>query len=331
MKLRYLGIVILVACLAGCNNLVAPSSGHESYLPDFERAWAVTDSIYPYFQFKHINWDSVHSVYEPIAAKANGDQIYTILYDMLATLKDGHVGLYTTQGEYIGTYVPPRTLRDQGTFDLNVVRNYLDGGLKSAGGDRMEYGMTQDSIGYVNISTFESGGWIDGFDAILGYMSNTRGLIIDVRGNGGGDDLQGDFVISRLISSPLATPPAYFMGKRETGPPIKPGGAIRYLKPVVVLMSGVSYSATEYFLNVVKQVPTVTLVGDTSAGASGAPEVFPLPSGRKIQVSTIEACRYDGTPIEWNGIIPDVLVLQTKADIKSGHDLQLERAIGLLR
>lgn len=327
-------LVISVACmllLAGCGNLVVPPSNQESNLPDFERTWTIADSIYPFFQFKHINWDSVHALYEPLAREAKGDQIYEVIFQMLAGLKDGHVGLYTTGGDYILTYRPPRQLRDRLTFDPLVVRNYFPGELKLAGGNRMDYGITRDSIGYVRISTFRVGDWIDDFDYILNYVRNTKGLIIDVRGNDGGSDYQADYVISRLLSSPLPTPPAYFMGKRETGPPIQPAGAIRYLKPVVVLMNGTCFSATEDFLNIVKQVPTVTLVGDTSAGASGAPEVFLLPSGRRVRISTLNICRYDGTPIEWNGIIPDVLVLQTEADIKSGRDPQLERALAILK
>jgi C-terminal processing protease CtpA/Prc len=35
--------------------------------------------------------------------------------------------------------------------------------------------------------------------------------------------------------------------------------------------------------------------------------------------------------MEWNGVPPDVVVLQTRADVKNGYDLQLERAIGLLK
>ena len=80
-----------------------------------------------------------------------------------------------------------------------------------------------------------------------------------------------------------------------------------------------------------RRLPNVTLVGDTTGGGGGAPEYFPLPSGRQIRVSTKNLCRYDGSPVEWNGIPPDVVVMQTKSDLKGGHDLQFERACAFLR
>ena len=332
MKLRFITIISFIMLLAGCSNFLVPPSSRNDNLADFERAWAVTDSIYPYFQFKHIDWDSVHSVYEPLAQNASGDEIYRVLFSMLAGLKDGHVGLYTNGSEYVITYHPPRELRDEFAFDPLVVRNYFTDELKIAGGDRMDYGITLDSIGYVRIATFELGDWINKFDDILVYMKETKGLIIDVRGNDGGSDNQGEFVIRRLLSSPLPYPPVYFMGKQvPLPPPIQPWGGINYHEPVVVLMNGTCFSATEDFLDEIGQVPGVTLVGDTSAGASGAPQVFPLPSGRQVRVSTRDICRYDGTPIEWNGIIPNVLVTQTESDVRSGRDPQLERAIAILK
>lgn len=330
-KYRWLATASVIAVLGGCSNLVVNPPSHSDNVADFERAWSITDSLYPYFQFKHINWDSIHTVYAPGARDAQGDQIFQVLYDMLGELKDGHAEVYTEGGFPIPTYIPPRMNRDRGTFDPLVVRRYFNEELNLAGDNNMDYGILAGNIGYVRISTFDSGNWIYDFDGILKYMSNTKGLIIDVRDNGGGSSNQGDYVVSRLITSPLSYAPAYFMGKLLTGPPIQPGGHYPYHKPVVVLMNGACFSAAEDFLNEAGQVPTVTLVGDTSAGASGYPYNFTLPSGRRIRVSTHDYRRYDGMPIEWNGIIPDVLVTQTPADLKSGHDLQLERAIELLR
>jgi C-terminal processing protease CtpA/Prc len=80
-----------------------------------------------------------------------------------------------------------------------------------------------------------------------------------------------------------------------------------------------------------KHIPTVTAVGDTTAGASGAPQLYALPSGREIRISTKNIPRYDGLPIEWNGIIPDIRVAQTEEDLKQGRDKQLEYAINFLQ
>lgn len=330
-KCCWVAAASIIASIVGCSDLVVNPSKSNDNMADFQRAWTVTDSIYPYFRFKHINWDSIYTVYKPQAEEAKGDGIFQVLFYMLAQLKDGHVEVQTKGGFPVGTYTPPRDKRDRDAFSPLVVRKYFTGELNLAGGGRMEYGILPENIGYVRIAAFESGSWIHDFDNILDYMRDTKGLIIDVRGNGGGSTNQGDFVISRLLSSALPAAPAYFMGKLLTPSPLQPAGAFRYHKPVVVLQNGTCFSATEDFLNEIGQVPTVTLVGDTSAGASGFPQVFTLPGGIRVRISTHDFRRYDGQPIEWNGIVPDVLVMQTKADVDSGHDPQLARAIEILK
>jgi len=80
-----------------------------------------------------------------------------------------------------------------------------------------------------------------------------------------------------------------------------------------------------------KQIPTVTILGDTTGGGSGAPEYFSLPSGRQIRISLKDFRRYDGIPYEWNGVPPEIRVEQTEEDIKHQRDRQLERAIELLK
>jgi len=326
-----IAVLFLIGILAGCSDLLVTPSDYNDNLADFERAWAITDSVYPFFQFKHINWDSIHAVYTPLAEEAKGDRMFQVIFNMLAELKDGHVDLKTQSGQEVRTYTPPRTERDHFTFDPLVVRKYFNEELKLAGGMRMEYGILPDGIGYVRITTFENGNWVYDFDNILAYLRDTKGLIIDVRDNGGGSTNMSDVLVSRFISSPLPYYPVYIGGVLKHFPPLKPAGPFTYSKAVVVLINGVCFSTTESFAEMMKQIQNVTIVGDTTGGGGGAPEYYSLPSGREIRVSVKNMCRYDGAPCEWNGIPPDIVVMQTRADLKNGHDLQLERAVGLLQ
>jgi hypothetical protein len=320
--------LFIAGTLLGCSDLlVSPSPEPRDNMADFERAWVVTDSIYPYFQFKRINWDSLYTVYKPRAEQSKGDQIFNVLFDMLAELKDGHVNLRSESGLEVRPFTPPRTERDRLTFDPLLVRKYFTEDLKTAGGEKMEYGVLPQGVGYLRIATFTNGTWVYDFDYVLSTMRNTKGLIIDVRHNGGGSTNMSDIVISRFLTAPLPYFPIYKGGKLQTGGSLQPSGPFTYLKPVVVLIDGVSFSTTECFAEMMKQIPSVVIVGDTTGGGGGAPEYYPLPSGRQIRVSTKNLCRYDGAPQEWNGIPPDVVVMQTRDDVKNGHDLQLERAI----
>jgi C-terminal processing protease CtpA/Prc len=70
------------------------------------------------------------------------------------------------------------------------------------------------------------------------------------------------------------------------------------------------------------QIPTVTLVGDTTTGdacnaiAENILGDYSLPGGRHLHIGTTYGCRYDGLPIDWNGIPPEIRVVQTEADLK---------------
>jgi carboxyl-terminal processing protease len=324
---------ILCFSITGCRDLIVTGPDTSQNIADFETTWQIVKSVYPYFQFKHINWDSIHTVYRPMADAAKGDEIFTILFNMLAELKDGHVSLQVQGGSAVPTYHPPRVEKDQYAYNRLVVRKYFNKELCLAGDKQVEYEFISDSVGYIYIASLSNTEPIlDGFDSALEYLKGTKGLIIDVRNNGGGSDNNSMGIIERLISSGFDIFPYPLPGGGlEHGSFIYPRGPFQYTKPVVLLINGVCFSSCEDFAEMMKHVATVTAIGDTTAGASGAPQPFALPSGKKINVSTKDFRRYDGLTIEWNGVPPDILVQQTEADINQAKDKQLEYAIQLLQ
>ncbi len=329
----------LLIFFVGCRDLiVAPSD--QNYLDgesnninvaDFEQAWDIANSVYPFFQFKHINWDSIHSVYGHLAEKANGDEMFNVLFKMFTELKDGHLEIITKGGYAVTIYLPPRLKRDVSAFDPHVVRKYFTKELKLAGDGNMDYEILPENIGYVRISAFATGDWVFDFDKILDYVAGAKGLIIDVRQNSGGHGDPVNYVVSRFLSASLTFPLEYYKGKPLPNFLVQPRGPYQYTKPVVVLINGVSFSATELFATMMSQLPNVTLVGDTTGGGGGNQGIYSLPSGRQIRISNADFRRYDNQPIEWNGVPPDIVVMQSAEDLKNGHDLQLERAIALLK
>jgi hypothetical protein len=322
-------LLFVIAALPGCRDLIVNEPGHSDGMADFTTAWQDVKLVYPYFTYKKINWDSIRTVYLPRAAAARGDEIDGVLFDMLAELKDGHVSLQTQGGANVSTYHPPRVAKDRYSYDPRVIRKYFAQEPLLAGDRTIEYGIINGTVGYIYIATLSKDEPVtEGFDEALAYVKETKGLIIDVRHDGGGSDYNSVGIESRLISSPIDGLPYYASdGTLRQGGFIAPRGPFQYTKPVVLLINGVCFSSCEDFAEMMKHVPTVTAIGDTTAGASGAPQLYTLPSGRKINVSTTFFPRYDGLPIEWNGVLPDILVPQTEADIKQGRDLQLEYAI----
>jgi C-terminal processing protease CtpA/Prc len=186
------------------------------------------------------------------------------------------------------------------------------------------------------MATFDDDYLINYFSEAINYVKNTKALILDIRHNNGGSYQNIEAVVSRFITSPLEKPEFYVLGELINLPPFEPQGSFQYVNPVVVLINGVCYSSGDFFPDIMKQISTVTVVGDTTAGGSSgstssAPAEYKLPSGKTIFVGTTDLRRYDGLPWEWVGVPPDIRVEQTEQDIINGIDKQLEFAINILK
>jgi hypothetical protein len=334
-RLKLIIIGCLVITITGCEKIFLDQEQADLNIEDFEAAWSRVKDVYPYLDYKHINWDSIYSVYKPLAEEAKGDEIYGVLLDLLGELKDMHVYLETTGGYNISTFYSPRWIKDKYAFSPMVVSNYFDCELKITGEGTMEYGLLDDNIGYIYIGTFDSDYLTNYFEGTLEFVKDSKALILDIRHNNGGSYQNLVAVVSRFITTPLDKPEFYVVRELIPLPPFEPQGEFQYTNPIVILINGVCYSTGDIFPEIMNQLPYVTLVGDTTAGGSAGstssnPALFKLPSGKQIFVGTTDWRRYDGSPYEWVGVAPDILVQQSPEDIKSGKDPQLEYAINLL-
>jgi len=335
METKLLILLSFAIILSSCEDIIVKPAKSSLNVEDFEAAWERVNSIYPYLDLKEIDWDSIYFVYKSRAEQSIGDEIYTVLIDMMGELKDMHVHIKTEGGLLIQTYQAPRWEKDKYSYDPVIVRNYFDKELRITGEGNIEYEIIPGNIGYIYIGSFNVEYMINPFYEALNYVKNTNALILDIRHNNGGLFDNVELVVSRFITSPLEKPVYYQLGELIQLPPLEPQGSFQYVKPVVVLINGVCVSSGDYFPEMMKQISTVTVVGDTTAGASAgssvkAPAEYMLPSGKRILVGTSDLRRYDGLPWEWIGIAPDILVEQTKKDLASGRDKQLEFAINLI-
>lgn len=331
MKHYYLILLSLVFLLPGCSKLLVNEPEPNLNMDDFNSAWQIANKYYPFFTFKKINWNSLYTKYKPDAEAAEGDEIYNVLFQMFRELKDGHIEIFTKGGYPVLTYDWPRNI-DQKAFSSNVVSHYFNTPLKLAGENNFDYGITSNNIGYVYISTFSEGDdiWYKDYSKIMKYLRNTKGIIVDVRDNGGGSNFTWNFMVSKFVNKPITYSFYLSNGNPIITSTIEPSSQYSYHKPVVVLMNGASFSAAELFVELMKQIPTVTAIGDTSGGGGGSADTYKLPSGKRIQIPDKYFRKYNGDMVEWNGVSPDIFIKQTEADIASGKDKQLEYAIKFL-
>jgi len=183
-------------------------------------------------------------------------------------------------------------------------------------------------------------------------LSNTDGLVIDVRKNGGGDQ-SGNAVLARLTKktlnryseSPRASPMLVKLypqigEKRKIrgteftrwyGNPVFPQKSKRFKgKRVFVMTSANCFSACDTFVSALQTYHLAEVIGDGSGGGTGSPLVFSLPyTKHQFRYSTFRGRTHKKKWIEGVGTIPDVLVTANSLDRASGNDVQLLKALEL--
>ena len=169
--------VLCLLLILSCKDLVVTEPESNLNIEDFEAAWKRVKDVYPYLQFKKINWDSIYTIYRPRAEKAKGDEIYFVLRDLLAELKDGHVYYRTEGGGEVYPYYPQRHFKDRHAYSPFVVRKYFDKELRLTESKSVEYEILPGNIGYAFLSDFHKNYLTNEFPLVLEYLKNTKGLI----------------------------------------------------------------------------------------------------------------------------------------------------------
>ena len=88
---RIILFILYTSLLFSCEKLFVKPATSSQNMEDFEDVWNRANDVYPFFELKKINWDSIYEVYRPRVEAAKGDEFYFVLNDLLAELKDGHV------------------------------------------------------------------------------------------------------------------------------------------------------------------------------------------------------------------------------------------------
>ena len=328
--MRFWGVVALVLFLSGCEKHDIFTSNPRT---NFEALWTIMDEHYCFFDYKQVDWNEIYEKYSVmISDTMNQYELFDCLGNMLAELKDGHTNLISSfnVARYWSWYEDYPS-----NFNSELHDSYMGTDYLIAGGIRYRR-LANDEVGYMYYSSFSNSVGENNLDYIFQYFRECKGLIIDVRENGGGSLTYADRIASRFLTEKIVA--GYIMHK--TGPghndfsepyPIElsPSERIRWLRPVVVLTNRHSYSATNDFVNKMKGLPQVTIMGDRTGGGGGLPFNSELPIGWIVRFSASPMLGADKQDIE-HGIDPDVKVSLTPADLLDGKDTLIEEAIRLI-
>ena len=249
---------------------------------------------------------------------------------------------------------PKLLLGDYGTKALlNVVG--LDGAKRKVTLTRGRYRFSRepnnfeckelkDGIIYVNLPGFGSDSVVKEFDRVFDKIKNARGLILDVRRNGGGSTGHGYAILSRLVEKSIPgscwKTRKYIAAYRAWGRDeqwqkgdhgtIEPHKTRHYSRPVVVLAGPRTASAAEDFLVAFQTSNRGKVIGQKTCGSTGQPLTLELPGGGGARICTKRDTYPDGREFVGIGVIPDIEIAPTCEDIAEDRDVVLEKALEVL-
>jgi len=327
-------LLVLLTHLTSC--IDEPVSQPDTYKGNFESLWTIIDEKYCYLDYKNINWDSIHTVYKQRVDTVKSQiPFFDLMGSMLDELKDGHVNLYSDfdKSRYWNWFTDyPSNFNSSLVFS----NRYLGDDYRIAGGFRYKK-IADGNIGYMYYGDFSNQFSDTNILLILKSFSDCKGLIIDVRDNGGGYLDLSEQLASYFFKEETIT--GYMCYKTGVGHSdfsktveiITPANKnIQWQRPIVILTNRKSFSATNSFVCRMKQAPNATIVGDKTGGGGGLPLSSELPNGWMVRFSAEPMFDADMKQTEW-GIDPDVKVDMNVTDGAAGYDTIIEKAISLIK
>jgi tricorn protease len=285
-----------------------------------------------YFRIRKIlkgqNWDiSVRSPLTEIGVEAReGDYILAVDGKPTSQMKDIYQSLVNTVDRQVRLKLNSKP-QLEGSHDTLVVPiadesrlyyfEWVQGNL-----EKVEKA-TQGKVGYIHVPDMGAAG-LNEFVKYFYPQLRKEALIIDVRGNGGGN-------VSPMLIERLRREAAMIEIARNTAPKFNPGGLIP--GPKVCLMDEFSASDGDIFPYRFKYYKMGKLIGKRSwGGVVGIRGTLPIVDGGYLNKP--EVSRYDLAGKEWimegHGVDPDIVVDNDPAKEFAGVDQQLEKGIEVI-
>ena len=159
--------------------------------------------------------------------------------------------------------------------------------------------------------------------------AGARSYVFDLRGNGGGYESAAVHVASLFIPD---GPVVANQGRRSPRTVSQADGDALPAAPLAVLVDGDSASGAELVAGALQDRKRGTLIGARTFGKGVAQQMFPLPDGSAIKLTTMRYYTAGGRFIDGTGLEPDIAVAEPADAVRGepGHDPQLDRALALL-
>lgn len=160
--------------------------------------------------------------------------------------------------------------------------------------------------------------------------NHAQGIVLDLRGDPGGYlevavDLAGYFL---KPGSPVVKEVGRAVPEQDFT--ASGNGALQTM-PMAILIDGGSASAAEILAGALHDNRNIPLVGQKSFGKGTVQQLFDLSDGSSLKITVAHWILPSGRILDHDGLVPDYAVPVSDADIKSGNDTQLAKALAVVR
>jgi len=303
----------------------------------YKEIWIDFKNNYPAFQENNINWDSIYNVYYPkLSVDISDKEFFNILNSTILALKDAHSDIISSQygsTDYYNVFIKQKPANYISWVTIGT--KYID--VQFNNNQNIAYGKIKNQdIGYYFVASFfDDKVDYSVFKQFINKYKDSKGIIIDLRQNSGGNSNNGKIIASYLTSETVVFQYERFSnGKSGLGDfitcTLSPEGDANFKNKIILLTNRRTFSAAENVALMLRSLPNVIHIGDTTFGGVASNVVNKtLSNGWSYRMpSSIE---YDNKKISIKGgIAPNAYVGISKSDSISGNDKIIEKAVELI-
>lgn len=369
-------ITFVVVIFCGCKKNESVDYEDNSFLEIFDEFWFRLNQSYLYWDIDPTDWDEQYDRYRPLFGKltknvADKRKAKEYFREMTDSLIDGHFSINFKDSDLVGEAIVPvferKADKIHTRFDyFNVVKKYIaseyeygeEQNFYSYPYVKIQTGLIKPDILYLGFNRFVLTKAVNAAAAnqikstfekyrhlLTGKTSAVKSVVIDVRGNQGGDLLDLNFLLENFIRNNQLigyTRNKTGIDKSAYSPwmeaTIKAKQNFILLNHIIVLTDNYSASMAETLSLAVSQMENGSLVGEQTWGATGPigdPDLFlggsfSVSDFMNVNCSSVAFKTIKGQVLEGTGISPDMMVPFDEISLNRGTDKQLEAAISYI-